>query len=1127
MKIVCPKCSSSYDIDDNRIPPAGLVMKCPSCLHSFPVRREAPPPPPQGGFDLEGPDPFAAQADLPAPRGYAAAAPGVVGTPDLPVPKRAPGPAGTVQGYQPSPPRPPPQPPAFTLGEVDLPTPARGDTPFAPPAGPAFEMEPMDLQPAAQARGSGDASYGELDFGPDTDLPAPSAGLPAPSHNIGLPAPSAGIGLPAPSPGIALPGPRFAGAAPQLPDLSFDEPMAGPAPSAAQDLDPFHLDDLPPPEESGPGPGAQRLHIDLDAVDQRPEDVPDMDVSAPAGPDEGGGLEALEGEAQGGKKKKKDKGKKKEKARQKEKDEPAARQGSARSGVAARGHAPRLSSRALAIGGAVLAAMLIVGGVGAWIWLGHGPTSVPDRLQREVTQTIQSDLFPSYQDAAKKVHARVQQEANNPDLLAFEAQILAMAGVIHGDSGALLKDVDALLAKYPEPKEPSPWLLKARAWRAALAGKDASKLFQVTFRARANDPLVTLGVGWSALALGKHKEAEEAFRKLLAADAGRVAARHGLARVLEARGDLIAARDEHVKILQVSNAHFAANLAVARGKASTGPSLSDEIQKVLQQYGKMASPSELAAAWCTIGDSALADGKSDEADTSYKQAATFDPGSTRASNGLAAALLAQDRITEALGKLIEAKKSERADATTHILLAQASLATGRPTEARAEIQVAKEQAPRDPRVPLWLGRIERSTEGPGATDKAVAAFQAGIQLDPRCVDNYVDLADLYAHVGKREQALATLKQADEQVPDNVEVAIERGELALFFKEPATARKEFEGALAKAPTVNRARHGLARALEALNELEMARIEYEKILQTAKAYAGVAERLGRIYMTLGRRDRAEQIFDVEFKRNEHPAASLRYEGGQVYFELERYEKVLPLLESILSEEQRRDDVYHLKCKTLHRMGRFDDAIRACKRAQSIRPLAIYYQEAGLVFISMGSPEEAKKELELAIEKDGSLYEARIHYALLLVKIRRMSDAIRQLEAAEKAAGPKPLIYKAKGKAFKELDKKPEAIAAFTKAVKGDPADAESHFLLAELYEVTNQFAPALRELQAAERCKIIPKDISLSIHFKLAALYEHANSRALACQHYKAFLASAPDNDAIRPDAAAHARILECK
>jgi len=83
------------------------------------------------------------------------------------------------------------------------------------------------------------------------------------------------------------------------------------------------------------------------------------------------------------------------------------------------------------------------------------------------------------------------------------------------------------------------------------------------------------------------------------------------------------------------------------------------------------------------------------------------------------------------------------------------------------------------------------------------------------------------------------------------------------------------------------------------------------------------------------------------------------------------------------------------------------------------------------------------------------------------------------------------------------------------------------LAELYEVTNQFGPALRELQAAERCKIIPKDISLSIHFKLAALYEHAGSKAQACHHYKAFLANAPDNDAIRPDAAAHARILECK
>src|SRR5205823_4454279 len=42
MKITCESCSAQYDLDDNRIPPSGLLMKCPACLHSFTVKKGTP-----------------------------------------------------------------------------------------------------------------------------------------------------------------------------------------------------------------------------------------------------------------------------------------------------------------------------------------------------------------------------------------------------------------------------------------------------------------------------------------------------------------------------------------------------------------------------------------------------------------------------------------------------------------------------------------------------------------------------------------------------------------------------------------------------------------------------------------------------------------------------------------------------------------------------------------------------------------------------------------------------------------------------------------------------------------------------------------------------------------------------
>ena len=56
MRIVCESCSAEYNLDDSRVPAAGMDLKCPKCLHSFrvlPPGVEAPPstPPPEAAGD--------------------------------------------------------------------------------------------------------------------------------------------------------------------------------------------------------------------------------------------------------------------------------------------------------------------------------------------------------------------------------------------------------------------------------------------------------------------------------------------------------------------------------------------------------------------------------------------------------------------------------------------------------------------------------------------------------------------------------------------------------------------------------------------------------------------------------------------------------------------------------------------------------------------------------------------------------------------------------------------------------------------------------------------------------------------------------------------------------------------
>src|SRR5688572_29456215 len=92
MQVACEKCQATYQLDERRLPPAGLKMKCPKCAHTFVVRRAdagaPPPPPPSSAAPRPGAPPPpppahsmpAAEAgfgelDLPAPAAAQKAAP--------------------------------------------------------------------------------------------------------------------------------------------------------------------------------------------------------------------------------------------------------------------------------------------------------------------------------------------------------------------------------------------------------------------------------------------------------------------------------------------------------------------------------------------------------------------------------------------------------------------------------------------------------------------------------------------------------------------------------------------------------------------------------------------------------------------------------------------------------------------------------------------------------------------------------------------------------------------------------------------------------------------------------------------------------------------------------------------
>ena len=330
LKVECESCKAPYQIDERRVPAAGLKMRCPKCGHSFVVKNPgaaagapptaappAPPAPPrvvarppEAGPARPPPPPPPKPAAAPSAKPGALSSDNLQSSPPManlparvaprsmaPVVQKRAAAAGTIIGI-PAPrvvktgatAAPPPAKPDFNLdlpslssssnragGEIDLPALA-GNLPVvaaprvakpAPPPPPAAGPPPAAKPPAfKQAVAFG--PKGNLPSLEDVPLPALATHADLPSRaNVGLPAP-ANVGLPAAA-NIGLPAPA---------NIGLPAPAKVGLPAAATRLG------LPPVPKGAPPlpPGAKRGtavfgEIDLPAL---ANDLPTVSSALPA-----------------------------------------------------------------------------------------------------------------------------------------------------------------------------------------------------------------------------------------------------------------------------------------------------------------------------------------------------------------------------------------------------------------------------------------------------------------------------------------------------------------------------------------------------------------------------------------------------------------------------------------------------------------------------------------------------------------------------------------------------------------------------------------------------------------------------------------------------------------------------
>ena len=266
------------------------------------------------------------------------------------------------------------------------------------------------------------------------------------------------------------------------------------------------------------------------------------------------------------------------------------------------------------------------------------------------------------------------------------------------------------------------------------------------------------GLGVALFRLGRHEQALAAMARVLALDPGtRIAAdiHPRMAKALLALGRLDEAAEslEHALDADPGNAARHVDLAIVRLRQRRPADAAEH----LRRSRRLAAGDK--GALLRAGGALRAVKRHEEAVVFYRAALDIDPEYLEARAALGDALYRlqrHDSAIEAMTLAIAQRPKPALAATLQFLLGRARLATGERDAAAGHYEAARELQPDSPVILLHLAGLRFEQ---GRLDAALDLFRTLVRLDPRKARSHVDLGVVLHRLGRREEAIESIKRA--------------------------------------------------------------------------------------------------------------------------------------------------------------------------------------------------------------------------------------------------------------------------------------------------------------------------------------------------------------------------------
>lgn len=403
-------------------------------------------------------------------------------------------------------------------------------------------------------------------------------------------------------------------------------------------------------------------------------------------------------------------------------------------------------------------------------------------------------------------------------------------------------------------------------------------------------------------------------------------------------------------------------------------------------------------------------------------------------------LLQEERFDEAIEVYREAIQLHPKSVNLLKEISTLLVRQGQTEEALKYAEQLPSLAPDDPSVLLFVGRLYA---GAGHSKEAINIFERAFSLNPYDPDVCLLLGTIYAQMGIYDKAVDKLNLLTEILPDNPLAYYYKARVFLEMKLYDQAEQMYIKALQLDPYLTDALLDLSYLYEITDQHDKAIDTYKRILSYDPDNAVALERLGNLFMRIGRLDDALRVFEHLSQVAKTGDLENKLKIGIIHLKQRSYEKAIHDFTALLKEAPEYDQALFYLATAYEEQGNTEQAIL---NYRLIPPSSTLWKVAQIrlafVFAKKGEYDAAVGVLRKASDiPDEIVPEFFLYMAVFREEQGKVEEALYILEEGlEKFPQDLDLLYR-KGIMLDKLNRKDDAILVMKHILEIDPDNAEA--------------------------------------------------------------------------------------